>query len=116
MTINAAAKNLAGGRLSIHFVRVHLAHLRLRDFRNYARLDTDFPAGFHLLLGDNAQGKTNILEALYLIATLRSFRGVGGAQMIRHGRPGYFIGAAITSSINHDVKIYWSARERKLTL
>jgi DNA replication and repair protein RecF len=36
--------------------------------------------------------------------------------MIRHGHPGYFIGAAITSNINHEIKIYWSARERKLTL
>ena len=68
---------------------MHLAHLRLRDFRNYARLDVDFAPGFHLLLGDNAQGKTNILEAIYLIATLRSFRGVGGAQMVRHGQKGY---------------------------
>ena len=41
---------------------MHLAHLRLRDFRNYPRLDADFAPGFHLLLGDNAQGKTNILE------------------------------------------------------
>src|SRR6266567_4704043 len=38
--------------------RVHLAHIRLRDFRNYARLDVDFAPGFHLLLGSNAQGKT----------------------------------------------------------
>jgi DNA replication and repair protein RecF len=60
---------------------VHLAHLRLRDFRNYTRLDADFRPGFHLLLGNNAQGKTNILEAIYLLATLRSFRGVGGAQI-----------------------------------
>ena len=51
---------------------MHLAHLRLRDFRNYARLDADFGPGFHLLLGSNAQGKTNILEAIYLLATLRS--------------------------------------------
>ncbi|HUD48495.1 MAG TPA: DNA replication/repair protein RecF [Candidatus Baltobacteraceae bacterium] len=95
---------------------VHLAHLRLRDFRNYRRLDADFTAGFHLLLGDNAQGKTNILEAIYLIATLRSFRGVGGAQMIRHGQKGYFIGATVLSRATHDIKIYWSARQRKLTL
>jgi DNA replication and repair protein RecF len=74
---------------------VHLAHLRLRDFRNYTRLDADFAPGFHLLLGDNAQGKTNILEAVYLMATLRSFRGVGGAQMIRHGQKGYFVGGSI---------------------
>src|SRR6266487_1598812 len=97
-------------------LRVHLAHLRLRDFRNYTRLDADFTAGFQLLLGDNAQGKTNILEAIYLLATLRSFRGVGGAQMIRHGQKGYFVGANALGQGGHEIKMYWSAAERKLSL
>jgi len=109
-------KKLADGAAGLHFLRVHLAHLRLRDFRNYARLDTDFSPGFHLLLGDNAQGKTNILEAVYLMATLRSFRGVGGAQMIRHGAKGYFVGGTVVGQGERDIKIYWSARERKLAL
>lgn len=95
---------------------MHLAHLRLRDFRNYTRLDAHFTPGFHLLLGDNAQGKTNILEAIYLMATLRSFRGVGGAQMIRHGAKGYFVGGNVVGQDDHEIKIYWSARERKLSL
>ncbi|HWX18931.1 MAG TPA: DNA replication/repair protein RecF [Candidatus Binatia bacterium] len=95
---------------------MHLAHLRLRDFRNYGRLDADFAAGFHLLLGDNAQGKTNILEALYLVATLRSFRGVGGAQMIRHGQKGYFVGSQIVGLGQHETKMYWSVQERSLNL
>ena len=95
---------------------MHLAHLRLRDFRNYARLDLDFAAGFHVLLGDNAQGKTNILEAIYLMATLRSFRGVGGAQMIRHGAKGYFVGGNVVGQGDHEIKMYWALRERKLTL
>src|SRR5215467_13450868 len=95
---------------------MHLAHLRLRDFRNYARLDADFSPGFHLLLGDNAQGKTNILEAIYLIATLRSFRGVGGAQLVRHGQKGYFVGSQIVSQGQHETKMYWSVRERSLSL
>jgi DNA replication and repair protein RecF len=95
---------------------VHLAHLRLRDFRNYPRLDLDFAPGFHVLLGDNAQGKTNILEAIYLMATLRSFRGVGGAQMIRHGAKGYFVGGNVVGQGDREIKIYWSARERKLSL
>ena len=95
---------------------MHLAHLRLRDFRNYARLDVDFAPGFHLLLGDNAQGKTNILEAIYLMATLRSFRGVGGAQMIRHGAKGYFVGGNVVGQGDHEIKMYWALRERKLTL
>jgi DNA replication and repair protein RecF len=95
---------------------VHLAHLRLRDFRNYERLDADFAPGFHLLLGDNAQGKTNVLEAIYLMATLRSFRGVGGAQMVRHGKKGYFVGGKVVSQGEHEIKLYWSARERKVSL
>jgi DNA replication and repair protein RecF len=90
--------------------------LRLRDFRNYGRLDVDFSAGFHLLLGDNAQGKTNILEAVYLIATLRSFRGVGSSQLVQHAHKGYFIGATIVARGEREVKIYWSPRERSLSL
>lgn len=95
---------------------MHLAHLRLRDFRNYGRLDADFAPGFHLLLGDNAAGKTNVLEAIYLMATLRSFRGVGGAQMIRHGQTGYFVGGQVVGQGEREIKMYWSARERKLSL
>ena len=95
---------------------MHLAHLRLRDFRNYARLDADFAPGFHLLVGDNAQGKTNILEAVYLMATLRSFRGVGGAQMLRHEQKGFFVGGKVIGQGEHDIKMYWSSSQRSLSL
>jgi len=99
-----------------HPERVHLAHLRLRDFRNYARLDVNFAPGFNVLLGENAQGKTNVLEAIYLMATLRSFRGVGGAQMIRHGQKGYFVGGDVVAADSHEIKMYWSPADRRLTL
>lgn len=79
-------------------------------------MDVDFAPGFHVLLGDNAQGKTNILEAIYLLATLRSFRGVGGAQMVQHGKKGYFVGATVIGQGTHEIKMYWSAAERKLAL
>src|SRR3954463_3408414 len=95
---------------------MHLAQLRLRDFRNYSRLDASFAPGFHLLLGDNAQGKTNILEAIYLIATLRSFRGVGSAQMVRHDQKGYFVGSTIVGQGEHETKMYWSTAEKNLVL
>src|SRR6478736_6636551 len=95
---------------------MHLAELRLRDFRNYPRLDVNFAPGFHVLLGDNAQGKTNILEAIYLMATLRSFRGVGSAQMIRHAQKGYFVGGKVVGQAEREIKMFWSSRERKLTL
>jgi DNA replication and repair protein RecF len=112
----AAHKNLAGQGGAPHLSVVHLAHLRLRDFRNYPRLDANFSPGFHLLLGDNAQGKTNILEAIYLMSTLRSFRGVGSAQMVRHGHKGYFVGGKVIGQGEHEIKMYWSAQERSLSL
>jgi DNA replication and repair protein RecF len=51
---------------------VRLAHLSLYNFRNYVRLELDLPPGVMVLLGDNAQGKTNLLEAIYYLATSRS--------------------------------------------
>jgi DNA replication and repair protein RecF len=49
-----------------------LKHLALINFRNYARLVLDLPPGAILLRGDNAQGKTNLLEAIFFLATTRS--------------------------------------------
>lgn len=95
---------------------MHLAQLRLRDFRNYRQADLAFVPGAHVFLGHNAQGKTNLLEAIYLLATLRSFRGVGGAQMIRHEARGYFVGGTVIGDSTHDIKAYWAPRERKLQL
>ena len=51
-----------------------LAHLRLINFRNYDRCAIDFSPGINYLLGANGQGKTNILEAVYYLSLLRSFR------------------------------------------
>jgi DNA replication and repair protein RecF len=51
---------------------MRLSHLSLHNFRNYVRLDLDLRPGVTLLLGDNAQGKTNLLEAIYYLATTRS--------------------------------------------
>lgn len=51
---------------------MRLTHLSLHNFRNYVRLDLDLPSSVTLLVGDNAQGKTNLLEAVYYLATTRS--------------------------------------------
>jgi len=51
---------------------MRLTHLTLHNFRNYVRLELDLSPGVTLLLGDNAQGKTNLLEAVYYLATSRS--------------------------------------------
>ena len=68
------------------------------------------------MIGDNAQGKTNILEAIYLLATLRSFRGAASPQMVRHGQKGYFVGGKVQGHAANEIKMYWSSRERQLSL
>ena len=49
--------------------------LELRNFRNYEFLSMDFSKNTNILYGDNAQGKTNLLEAIYTCATTKSHRG-----------------------------------------
>ena len=59
--------------------------LELSDFRNYAFLDMAFDEGTNILYGDNAQGKTNILEAIFVSATTKSHKGSKDKDMIRFG-------------------------------
>lgn len=54
---------------------MQLRHLWLTDYRSYAHLDLELPAGVTAVLGPNGRGKTNLLEAVGYLATLRSFRG-----------------------------------------
>ena len=57
--------------------------LELKNYRNYEELSMSFSEGTNLLYGDNAQGKTNILESIYLAATTKSHRGSKDREMIR---------------------------------
>jgi len=61
---------------------MHLKHLALTHFRNYARLELDLPARVSLFSGGNAQGKTNLLEAIYYLATTKSLRASSDRQLI----------------------------------
>ena len=59
--------------------------LKLKNFRNYDLLSLDFDEATNIFYGDNAQGKTNILEALYLTGTTKSHRGTKDRDMIQFG-------------------------------
>ena len=59
-----------------------LHHLSLANFRNYERLELELPAPIAILQGDNGQGKTNLLEAIYLLATTRSLRAGADRELV----------------------------------
>lgn len=61
---------------------MHLTHLALTNFRNFSRLDLEVPQGTLLLVGDNAQGKTSLLEAIYFLSTATSFQSGSDSQLI----------------------------------
>ena len=65
---------------------MRVAHLSLGDFRNYASAELALSAGPNLLIGQNGQGKTNLVEAIAYFATLRSHRVSGDAALIRAGQ------------------------------
>jgi DNA replication and repair protein RecF len=64
---------------------MRLMTLQVRNFRNFARLELACGPRLNLLVGENGQGKTNILESIYVLGQLRSFRGVGRAELTRWG-------------------------------
>ena len=60
--------------------------LKLKNFRNYELLNLEFHPVTNIFHGDNAQGKTNILESVYLCGTTKSHRGSKDREMIRFGQ------------------------------
>ncbi len=62
---------------------MELRHIQLRDFRNYADLSLHFDPGVNLVVGDNAQGKTNLLEAIAYLGSGKSFRAQRTGEMVQ---------------------------------
>ena len=69
--------------------------LKLKNYRNYSLLKLDFDDAANIFYGDNAQGKTNILEAVYLSGTTKSHRGTKDRDLIRFGEEESHIEAVV---------------------
>lgn len=85
---------------------MRLEHLSASEFRNLERVEIDFSPRFTILHGHNGAGKTNVLEALYLISTVRSFRSAELGPLVRHGQTqtrvevtGRISGLGVTSTL-----------------
>ncbi|HXU23894.1 MAG TPA: DNA replication/repair protein RecF [Tepidiformaceae bacterium] len=62
---------------------MYIFDLQIANYRNYGRVDLKLDRGLNLFVGDNAQGKSNLLEAIYLLSTLRSSRASNDADLVR---------------------------------
>ena len=65
--------------------------LEIKNFRNISHIDFKPDAEVNIIYGENAQGKTNILEAIWLFSGLKSFRGAKDAELLRFGTEKAFL-------------------------
>ncbi len=72
--------------------------LTLQNFRNCQQVTCDFSSGLNLIVGDNAAGKTSIIEAIWTLATGRSFRTSKSHHLIQHQKNALTVFAQVTSS------------------
>lgn len=93
-----------------------LTHLTVRDFRNLEPLSWRPSAGSHLLLGGNGAGKTSLLEAVYVLATTRSFRASQIADCARHGAGSFHIQGEIETDRRSTLEVGWMEGQRVRTL
>jgi DNA replication and repair protein RecF len=89
---------------------VRLERLVARGFRNLADLDVAVPAAGMLLLGENGQGKTNLLEALCYTVLCRSIRGAADAELVQFAGTGFRVA---TWGSGREVSAQWNTGERR---
>jgi DNA replication and repair protein RecF len=90
-----------------------LAAIEIRDYRNLERISLELPAAGITLIGDNGQGKTNFLEAIYYFQLLRSARGARDGDTVRFGADAFHLRGEITTPRPADVSVGFS-RSAKL--
>lgn len=92
--------------------------MHLKGFRNYASQDICFGNGINILYGDNAQGKTNVVEAIHLLGTGKSHRSRHLADLIQHGENRFVVEAVLhelpesSQGGNRDVSLHLSYDKR----
>lgn len=93
---------------------MRVKELRLMNFRNYDSLTLNPDEGLCVLTGENAAGKTNVLEALFLSALGRSHRTPRDAELIKHGTPGGSVHVVLeTRGGTREIGIRLAENERK---
>ena len=85
---------------------MNLKDIYLRSFRNYGELQIVFDPGVNLIVGDNAQGKTNLLEGISYLGCGKSFRAQKTAEMIRFGDEFAELSGNVTSQ-QRDQSLRW---------
>ena len=88
---------------------MHLSRLTLRHFRNLGTQDLELPSEGVAIVGDNAQGKSNLLEAIYYLETFRSFRGARDEQLVAFGEGVFRVTGDLAEDVGGETREGWNA-------
>lgn len=93
---------------------MHIQSIKLVNYRNYSTLDMDFSNKFNIIYGDNAQGKTNVLEAIFICASGRSHRTSKDGDLIKMGEDAYYIKVfLVKENTNTEIEVSYKREEKK---
>lgn len=93
---------------------MHIKSIQLRNYRNYNYLNLNFADTFNIIYGNNAQGKTNIIEAIFLCASGRSHRTSRDDELIKSSASGFEIKLLMEKNgLEEEIHITFSKEERK---
>ena len=93
---------------------MHISSVELKNYRNYEYASIPFKDGINILYGDNAQGKTNILESLYVCATTKSHRGSKDKELIQFEHPEAHIRMMVNKKgIDHKIDMHLRKQKGK---
>ncbi len=93
---------------------MYIKSLELQNYRNYEQLNISFNPKINILYGDNAQGKTNILEAIFLSATTKSHRGSKDKEIIRFNEDNAHIRSFISKNdVDHKIDMHLKKNKSK---
>jgi DNA replication and repair protein RecF len=101
-----------------HIRRVWLERISIRNFRNLQRVDLYLPANGVAILGENGHGKTNLLESIFYLQTLRAERAARDQDVTRFGAAGFHLSAKYRTSGPHEIAVGFekSTKRKKVTL
>ncbi|MEF9935363.1 MAG: DNA replication/repair protein RecF [Clostridium sp.] len=92
---------------------MYVKNLKLKNYRNYDEVDINLSSGLNIFLGENAQGKTNIAEAIYFISGLRSHRTSKNKDLIRWDSENTLIKTLISKDYTEtQIEVFLSKKEK----
>jgi DNA replication and repair protein RecF len=94
-----------------------LESLSLTNFRNYSRVDISFSHGTNLVLGKNGAGKSNLLEAVYILSTSKSFRNITDSKLKRWGTDSYEVRGVFSSENGeYEIELSYTGDKKRLLI